>query len=69
MVPTTDESLCKDALDYLDSLQKSITTLGALRMSMGATKAWWLAALDPCVRLCLDVRSGLGCGNQWERES
>ena len=24
-------------------------------MSMGATKAWWLAALDPRVRLCVDV--------------
>jgi hypothetical protein len=24
-------------------------------MSMGSTKAWWLAALDPRVRLCLDV--------------
>ncbi len=29
--------------------------LGVLGMSMGATKAWWLAALDPRVRLCLDV--------------
>ena len=29
--------------------------LGALGMSMGATKAWWLAALDPRVRLCIDV--------------
>ena len=29
--------------------------LGAFGMSMGATKAWWLAALDPRVRLCLDV--------------
>jgi hypothetical protein len=29
--------------------------LGVLGMSMGATKAWWLAALDPHVRLCVDV--------------
>ncbi len=29
--------------------------LGVLGMSMGATKAWWLAALDPRVRLCMDV--------------
>lgn len=24
-------------------------------MSMGATKAWWLAALDPRVSVCIDV--------------
>ena len=24
-------------------------------MSMGATKAWWLAALDPRVLLCMDI--------------
>jgi hypothetical protein len=24
-------------------------------MSMGSTKAWWLAALDPRVKLCMDV--------------
>lgn len=29
--------------------------LGALGMSMGATKAWWLAALDERVRLCIDI--------------
>src|SRR5262249_9755440 len=29
--------------------------LAAIGMSMGATKAWWLAALDPRVRLCVDV--------------
>jgi dienelactone hydrolase len=29
--------------------------LGALGMSMGATKAWWLAALDPRLQLCVDV--------------
>jgi dienelactone hydrolase len=29
--------------------------LGVLGMSMGATKAWWLAALDPRVHLCIDV--------------
>jgi hypothetical protein len=29
--------------------------LGVFGMSMGSTKAWWLAALDPRVRLCLDV--------------
>ena len=29
--------------------------IGALGLSMGATKAWWLAALDPRVRLCIDL--------------
>ncbi len=44
------------ALDYLASRPEvDPTRLGALGMSMGATKAWWLAALDARVRLCLDV--------------
>lgn len=44
------------ALDYLASrAEVDPHRLGALGMSMGATKAWWLAALDPSVRLCLDV--------------
>lgn len=29
--------------------------LGVMGMSMGATKAWWLAALTPAVGLCVDV--------------
>jgi len=29
--------------------------LGVTGMSMGATKAWWLAALDPRVHLCIDI--------------
>ncbi len=29
--------------------------LGVFGISMGATKAWWLAALDPRVRLCIDL--------------
>jgi dienelactone hydrolase len=29
--------------------------LGVLGMSMGATKAWWLAALEPRVGVCMDV--------------
>jgi acetyl esterase/lipase len=29
--------------------------LGAFGLSMGATKAWWLAALDERVRLCVDL--------------
>ncbi len=29
--------------------------LGAFGLSMGSTKAWWLAALDPRVKLCVDL--------------
>lgn len=29
--------------------------IGAFGISMGATKAWWLAALDPRVKLCIDL--------------
>jgi hypothetical protein len=29
--------------------------LGAFGLSMGATKAWWLAALDPRVKVCIDL--------------
>lgn len=29
--------------------------IGAMGLSMGATKAWWLAALDPRVKLCIDL--------------
>ncbi len=44
------------ALDYLASRPEvDPGRLGATGMSMGSTKAWWLAALDPRVRLCIDV--------------
>ena len=44
------------ALDYLASRPEvDAKRLGAFGMSMGSTKAWWLAALDSRVRLCLDV--------------
>lgn len=44
------------ALDYLAGRSEvDRTRLGALGMSMGATKAWWLAALDPRVKVCMDV--------------
>ena len=44
------------ALDYLASrTEADPRRLGAFGMSMGATKAWWLAALDPRVKLCIDV--------------
>jgi dienelactone hydrolase len=44
------------AVDYLAS-RKEVDgkRLGALGMSMGSTKAWWLAALDPRIRVCMDV--------------
>ncbi len=29
--------------------------IGTLGLSMGATKSWWLAALDPRVKLCVDL--------------
>lgn len=44
------------ALDYLARrAEVDEKKLGVFGMSMGATKAWWLAALDPRVRLCADV--------------
>lgn len=44
------------ALDFLASrTEVDPQRIGVLGMSMGSTKAWWLAALDPRVHLCLDV--------------
>ena len=44
------------ALEYLASRPEvDPQRLGVVGMSMGATKAWWLAALDPRVHLCLDI--------------
>ena len=44
------------ALDYLASrTEVDPKRLGAFGMSMGATKAWWLAALDPRISVCMDV--------------
>jgi len=44
------------ALDYLASRSEvDPQRLAAFGMSMGATKAWWLAALDPRIKLCMDV--------------
>jgi acetyl esterase/lipase len=44
------------ALDYLAGrTEVDRSRLGVLGMSMGATKAWWLAALDLRVKLCMDV--------------
>jgi dienelactone hydrolase len=44
------------ALDYLASrAEVDPKHLGVFGMSMGATKAWWLAALDPRISVCMDV--------------
>ncbi|HTT19660.1 MAG TPA: acetylxylan esterase [Candidatus Sulfotelmatobacter sp.] len=44
------------ALDFLASRPEvDRARLGAVGMSMGATKAWWLAALDPRVKVCMDI--------------
>jgi dienelactone hydrolase len=44
------------ALSYLASRSEvDPQRLGVFGMSMGATKAWWLAALDPRVRSTMDV--------------
>lgn len=44
------------AVDYLmsrpDVDEEKIATLG---MSMGAVMAWWLAALEPRIRVCVDI--------------
>jgi hypothetical protein len=44
------------ALDYLAGrAEVDPKRLAVFGMSMGATKAWWLAALDKRVKLCMDV--------------
>ncbi len=44
------------ALDYLASRPEvDSKRMGVTGMSMGSTKAWWLAALDTRLRICADV--------------
>lgn len=44
------------ALDFLASRPEvDRARLAAMGMSMGATKAWWLAALDPRIKVCMDI--------------
>jgi hypothetical protein len=44
------------ALTYLCSRPEvDARRVGAFGLSMGATRAWWLAALDERVRLCIDL--------------
>jgi dienelactone hydrolase len=44
------------AVTYLASRPEvNVDRIGAFGMSMGATKAWWLAALDSRIHLCVDL--------------
>ena len=44
------------ALDYLCSRSEVDTNwIGAFGMSMGSTMAWWLAALDERIKVCVDL--------------
>ena len=44
------------ALDYLESrTDVDPHRLGTLGISMGSTMAWWLAALDPRVKVTVDL--------------
>ena len=44
------------ALDYLLSRPEvDADRIGTLGISMGSTMAWWLAALDPRIKVCVDL--------------
>jgi hypothetical protein len=44
------------AVDYLCSRADiGPTRIGTLGLSMGSTLAWWLAALDPRIKVCVDI--------------
>lgn len=44
------------ALDYLVTRSEvDIGRVGTLGMSMGSTMAWWLAALDTRLKVCVDI--------------
>jgi dienelactone hydrolase len=44
------------ALDYLVSRPEiDPARIGTIGLSMGSTMAWWVAALDPRVRVCIDL--------------
>lgn len=44
------------SMDYLAQRPEvDPTRIGAFGLSMGSTRAWWLAALDPRVKLCIDL--------------
>ena len=44
------------AIDYLHTRDDvDLSRIGTLGMSMGSTKAWWLAALDERIKVCIDI--------------
>lgn len=44
------------AVDYLTSRPEvDPDRIGAFGISMGSTKAWWLAAVDPRIKVCIDL--------------
>lgn len=44
------------AVDYLSTRSDvDIERLGALGLSMGSTMSWWLAALEPRIKVCVDL--------------
>jgi len=44
------------AIDYLQTRDDiDVSRLATLGMSMGSTMAWWLAALDERVKVCIDI--------------
>ncbi len=44
------------SLDYLASRPEvDPSRIGAFGLSLGSTRAWWLAALDPRVKMCIDL--------------
>ncbi|NLO73376.1 MAG: alpha/beta hydrolase [candidate division WS1 bacterium] len=44
------------AVDYLSSRPEvDPARLGTMGISMGSTMSWWLAALDPRIKVCVDI--------------
>ncbi len=44
------------AVDYLESRSDvDVSHLGTIGMSMGSTMAWWVAALDTRIKVCIDI--------------
>lgn len=45
------------AIDYLATREEVVdmSRLGTLGISMGSTMAWWTAALDPRIKVCIDI--------------